>query len=54
MSKDGNVITSGGVMSGIDFGLHIVSKITGDQVAQAIQLGLEYDPSPWLSCGHRD
>jgi cyclohexyl-isocyanide hydratase len=52
--KDGNVITAGGVTSGIDFGLHIVSEIAGDQVAQAVQLGLEYDPSPPFDSGHPD
>ena len=44
--KDGNVITAGGVTSGIDFGLHVVAEIAGEQIAQAIQLGLEYDPEP--------
>src|SRR6476469_9787150 len=52
--KDGNVITAGGVTSGIDFGLHIVSEIAGEQVAQAVQLGLEYDPNPPFNCGHPD
>ena len=52
--KDGNVITAGGVTSGIDFGLHIVAEIAGEHVAQAIQLGLEYDPSPPFSSGHPD
>src|SRR6185436_1539598 len=40
--KDGNVITAGGVTSGIDFGLHVVAEIAGGSVAQAVQLGLEY------------
>src|SRR3954464_1734477 len=42
--KDGNVITAGGVTSGIDFALHVVADISGEAVAQAIQLGIEYDP----------
>ena len=37
--KDGNVITAGGVTSGIDFGLRMVADIAGDAVAQSIQLG---------------
>jgi cyclohexyl-isocyanide hydratase len=47
--KDGSVITAGGVTSGIDFGLRAVAEIAGESVAQAIQLGLEYDAS-----GHPD
>src|SRR5262249_55911054 len=32
--KDGNVITAGGVTSGIDFGFHIAAEIAGAEVAQ--------------------
>jgi cyclohexyl-isocyanide hydratase len=35
--KDGNVITAGGVTSGIDFGLRMVAEIAGESVAQAVQ-----------------
>jgi cyclohexyl-isocyanide hydratase len=52
--RDGNVITAGGVTSGIDFGLHVVAEIAGEAVAQAIQLGLEYDPDPPFDCGDPD
>lgn len=52
--KDGNVITAGGVTSGIDFGLSVVAEIAGEPVAQAIQLGLEYDPAPPFKSGHPD
>lgn len=52
--KDGNVITAGGVTSGIDFGLTVVAEIAGATVAQAIQLGIEYDPDPPFSSGHPD
>lgn len=52
--RDGNVITAGGVTSGIDFGLSVVAEIAGEQTAQAIQLGIEYDPTPPFSCGHPD
>jgi cyclohexyl-isocyanide hydratase len=51
---DGNVITAGGVTSGIDFALRIVAGIAGDEVAQAIQLGIEYDPAPPFNTGHPD
>lgn len=52
--KDGNVITAGGVTSGIDFGLSVVAEIAGETVAQTIQLGIEYDPDPPFSSGHPD
>jgi cyclohexyl-isocyanide hydratase len=52
--KDGNVITAGGVTSGIDFGLSVVAEIAGEMVAQAIQLGIEYDPQPPFDSGHPD
>jgi cyclohexyl-isocyanide hydratase len=52
--RDGNVITAGGVTSGIDFGPQVVADIAGDEVAQSIQLGLEYDPDPPFDSGHPD
>jgi cyclohexyl-isocyanide hydratase len=52
--KDGNVITAGGVTSGIDFGLAVVAEIAGETAAQTIQLGIEYDPAPPFDSGHPD
>ena len=52
--QDGNVITAGGVTSGIDFGLSVVAEIAGETVAQAIQLGIEYDPNPPFDAGNPD
>ena len=52
--RDGNVFTAGGVTSGIDFAFHIVAEIAGPDVAQALQLGIEYDPSPPFDVGHPD
>ncbi len=52
--RDGNVFTSGGVTSGIDFAFRIVAELAGSEVAQAIQLGIEYDPSPPFDAGHPD
>jgi cyclohexyl-isocyanide hydratase len=43
---EGNLITAGGVTSGIDFGLEVVADIAGEAVARSIQLSLEYDPNP--------
>ena len=44
--RDGNVITAGGVTSGIDFALELIAAISGEDVARTIQLALEYDPAP--------
>jgi cyclohexyl-isocyanide hydratase len=52
--RDGNVITAGGVTSGIDFGLSVVAEIAGEATARAIQLGIEYDPAPPFDSGHPD
>src|SRR3546814_2655345 len=35
--EDGNLVTSGGVTSGLDFALTLIARIQGDAVAQAIQ-----------------
>jgi cyclohexyl-isocyanide hydratase len=50
--RDGKVITAGGVTSGIDFGLTLLAEIAGPELAQAVQLGIEYDPAPPFDCGH--
>jgi cyclohexyl-isocyanide hydratase len=52
--KDGNLITAGGVTSGIDCGLSVVAEIAGEMTARAIQLGIEYDPAPPFDSGHPD
>jgi cyclohexyl-isocyanide hydratase len=52
--KDGNLITAGGVTSGIDFGLSVVAEIASEDVARTIQLGIEYDPAPPFDSGHPD
>jgi len=51
---DGNVVTAGGVTSGIDFALQIVAALAGDEVAQSIQLSIEYNPAPPFASGHPD
>jgi putative intracellular protease/amidase len=48
---DGKLATAGGVTAGIDMALALVAKIAGDRVAQAIQLGIEYDPQPPFDAG---
>ncbi len=47
----GKVITAAGVSSGIDMALTLAAAIAGDQIAQAIQLGIEYDPQPPFNSG---
>jgi putative intracellular protease/amidase len=49
--RDGNIITGGGVTAGIDFALTVLSEVAGDEVAQAVQLGLEYAPEPPFQSG---
>ncbi|MFJ9114776.1 DJ-1/PfpI family protein [Streptomyces sp. NPDC102394] len=48
---DGKYVTAAGVSSGIDMGLALVGRIAGDFVAQAVQLGIEYDPQPPYDAG---
>ncbi len=49
--RDGNIITGGGVTAGIDFALVVLAEIAGNEVAQTIQLGLEYAPAPPFNAG---
>ena len=49
--EQGKVITAAGVSAGIDMALLLASRIAGDVVAQAIQLGIEYDPQPPFDSG---
>jgi cyclohexyl-isocyanide hydratase len=51
---DGDRITGGGVTAGIDFALRVAAELCGEQVAKAIQLGLEYNPAPPFASGHPD
>ena len=49
--EQGKVITAAGVSSGIDMALTLAARIAGPEVAQAIQLGIEYDPQPPFDAG---
>ena len=49
--RDGNIITGGGVTAGIDFALVVAAEIGGDELAQALQLALEYAPEPPFAAG---
>jgi transcriptional regulator GlxA family with amidase domain len=47
----GKIATAAGVSAGIDLALTLVGRLYGDEVAQAIQLGIEYDPQPPYDAG---
>jgi len=49
--EQGKLITAAGVSSGIDMALTLVDRLVGPEVAQAIQLGIEYDPQPPFDAG---
>jgi putative intracellular protease/amidase len=49
--EQGKVITAAGVSAGIDMALTLAARIAGPKAAQAIQLGIEYDPQPPFDAG---
>jgi transcriptional regulator GlxA family with amidase domain len=52
--EDGKIVTAAGVTAGIDMALHLVGREAGPEVAQAVQLGIEYDPDPPFDAGSPD
>ena len=48
---DRNRVTGGGVTAGLDFGLVLLAKLLGEEVAKMTQLSIEYDPDPPFHCG---
>ncbi|MBL7489333.1 DJ-1/PfpI family protein [Frankia sp. AgB1.9] len=48
---DGKYMTAAGVSAGIDMALSLAARLAGDEVAQALQLGVEYDPHPPFDAG---
>lgn len=48
---DRNRVTGGGVTAGIDFALTLTAMIRGEAHARAVQLALEYDPTPPFDSG---
>lgn len=52
--RDGNVITGGGVTSGIDFALVVAAELFGAPEAKRVQLTMEYDPHPPFDAGAPD
>ncbi len=49
--RDGDIFTGGGVTAGIDFALTLAAEIAGRDVAEAIQLAIEYAPAPPFDSG---
>ena len=52
--RDGNLITAGGITSGIDFGLVMIAELFGQEEAEAVQLMMEYAPQPPFNSGTRE
>jgi transcriptional regulator GlxA family with amidase domain len=48
---EGKIATAAGVSAGIDLALTVVGELAGPEAAQAIQLGIEYDPEPPYDAG---
>jgi putative intracellular protease/amidase len=48
---DGKYVTAAGVSAGIDMALTLAGRSAGDEVAQAIQLFIEYAPEPPYQSG---
>jgi len=44
--QDGHYLTGAGVSAGIDVALQLAAAVAGDDLARAVQLGIEYDPHP--------
>ena len=51
VTRDGRIITGGGVTAGVDFGLAVFAEIAGREAAEFTQLALEYAPAPPFSSG---
>ena len=49
--RDGNLFSGGGVTAGIDMALTVVAEVAGRDLAQAVQLAIEYAPAPPYECG---
>jgi len=49
--RQGKIITAAGVSAGIDMALELVALERGEEMAQAIQLAIEYDPQPPFDAG---
>lgn len=48
---DGKFATAAGVSAGLDLALELARRLAGEECAAEIQLQIEYDPKPPLTCG---
>ena len=51
---DGHYVSAAGVSSGIDMALMLAGRMMGDEVAQTVQLIIEYAPEPPYDAGSTD
>jgi putative intracellular protease/amidase len=49
--RQGKIVTAAGVSAGIDMALYLAGEIAGAEIAQTIQLIMEYDPQPPFDAG---
>lgn len=49
--ESGKIMTAAGISAGIDMALILAAKISGEDIAKTLQLGLEYDPQPPFNSG---
>lgn len=49
--QQGKILTAAGVSAGIDMALVLAARLAGPELAQGIQLGIEYDPKPPFASG---
>ncbi len=49
--EQGKIITAAGVSAGIDMALLLAERLAGTEIAQAVQLNIEYDPEPPFDAG---
>ncbi|MEV1011961.1 DJ-1/PfpI family protein [Streptomyces sp. NPDC049881] len=49
--RSGKIMTAAGVSAGIDMALALAAELAGEEVARAVQLAVEYDPSPPFDSG---
>ncbi len=50
----GKIATAAGVSAGIDLALVLAERLSDRETAEAIQLGIEYDPAPPFDAGNAD
>ena len=49
--RDGIIFTGGGVTAGIDMALEVMAEIAGRDLAETVQLAIEYAPAPPFDSG---